>query len=289
MKEAINTIIKNQEKNTHNLDDKNIYIKDGLKHCSICNKALETYLILPWANESKKVGCICKCKADMLRKQEEEERQRKKQKEIENLQKQSLLGSRYLQASFETCFRGKNVDFDNAFIRCKKYCEVSNKVLEEGYGIYIFGDKGTGKTHITACMVNELVKQGNTVLFTNFFEISKMIRSTFNRTNSSENEMSFINKIANIDFLFIDDIGSEILKKNDEDTWLQGVVFDVINKRYNNKKPTVFTSNHSLQELITKRGIMTKTVDRILEMSNLILKIEGASYRPEARQKELPF
>ena len=98
-----------------------------------------------------------------------------------------------------------------------------------------------------------------------------------------------INKITSVDFLFIDDIGTEALKKNDEDTWLQGVVFDVINKRYNNKKPTIFTSNHSIQELISQRGFMPKTVDRIIEMSSLILKIEGKSFRIENRKNELPF
>ena len=288
MKETINTIAMNAEKNLHNLDDKNTYIKNGLKHCAICNKALETYLYLPWEEEPKKVKCICKCIKDKLEKEEEERKALKKQQRIEKLQKDSLLGERYLNASFDKCTLGHNFYFDKAHERCKRYCEISEEVLKQGYGIYIFGDKGTGKTHLTACMVNELIRKNNTVLFTNFFEISKIIRNSFNKYNSSS-ELDFINTIANIDFLFIDDIGSEVLRRNDEDTWLQGIVFDVINKRYNNKKPTVFTSNNSLQELVSKRGIMNKTVDRIAEMSNAIIKIEGSSYRIEARQKELPF
>ena len=135
-------------------------------------------------------------------------------------------------------------------------------------------------------MINELINQYRTVLFTNFFEISKIIREAYNKRNSEE---ELINKITSVDFLFIDDIGTEVLKKNDEDTWLQGVVFDVINKRYNNKKPTIFTSNHSIQELISQRGFMPKTVDRIIEMSSLILKIEGKSFRIENRKNKLPF
>ena len=124
------------------------------------------------------------------------------------------------------------------------------------------------------------------ILLGYFFEISKIIREAYNKRNSEE---ELINKITSVDFLFIDDIGTEVLKKNDEDTWLQGVVFDVINKRYNNKKPTIFTSNHSIQELISQRGFMPKTVDRIIEMSSLILKIEGKSFRIENRKNELPF
>lgn len=273
------------DQNMHN--STNTYLKDDLLYCSLCNTPRQTIINNPFTGEPRKVNCICQCQAEKMRQEELEARNREKQREIDKLQKQSLLGDRYKNVRFDNTKTGYNAKFDEAYRRCKNYCEVSSKVLENGYGIYIFGDKGTGKTHLTACMVNELINQYKTVLFTNFFEISKMIRSTFNK--KSETEEEFINKISNIDFLFIDDIGSEVLKKNDEDTWLQGIVFDVINKRYNNKKPTVFTSNHSLQELITQRGLMPKTVDRMLEMANLILKIEGDSYRLEARNCDLPY
>ena len=260
------------------------YIKDGLLYCKNCDTPLET--ILNFGGAERKVRCICKCEAERIKEEERQAKNREKQREIENLQKQSLLGERYKNANFKNTKTGINDKFDEAFRRCKNYCEVSSKVLENGYGLYIYGDKGTGKTHLTACMINELINQYRTVLFTNFFEISKIIREAYNKRNSEE---ELINKITSVDFLFIDDIGTEVLKKNDEDTWLQGVVFDVINKRYNNKKPTIFTSNHSIQELISQRGFMPKTVDRIIEMSSLILKIEGKSFRIENRKSELPF
>ena len=136
-------------------------------------------------------------------------------------------------------------------------------------------------------MVNELIKQHRPTLFTNFFEISQIIRGTFN--SSKNNEIDMIEKISNIDFLFIDDLGTEKVTKNGEDNWLQEKIFEILNKRYNNKKPTVFTSNYSLEELINARGLMEKTVDRILEMSSLILKIEGESHRIKNRSNEIPF
>lgn len=288
MQGILNNLIEKMDQNIANShNEENTYIKDELKYCKVCNQPLEVIINHPITGEVRKVNCICKCKVNKMKEEEEVRRNIEKIREIEKLQKQSLLGERYRNVKFENTFTGTNNSFDTAFKRCKNYCEVSSKVLEEGYGIYIFGDKGTGKTHLTACMVNELVSQRRPVLFTNFFEISKLIRGSYNKSN--ETEADFINKISTVDFLFIDDIGSEIFKKNDEDSWLQGIVFDVINKRYNNKKPTVFTSNHSLQELISQRGLMSKTVDRILEMSNLILKIEGKSYRMEARKNQIPF
>ena len=87
----------------------------------------------------------------------------------------------------------------------------------------------------------------------------------------------------------IDDFGAEIVTKGNEDLWLQGNVYDIINSRYVNNKPTIFTSNYSLRELVENRGVADKTVDRIMEMTEII-KLEGVSYRKLIHQKrELPF
>lgn len=292
MQATIGNIIEKMDQNMKiSNDDKEFYIEeDGLKHCKVCKGYLETIINNPFTGEPRKVNCICYCTERKLQEEEEKKRNIAKQQEIRKLQKESLLGERYKDVNFANTKLGMNKMFDEAFNRCKKYCSIINTVLENGYGMYIYGDKGTGKTHLTACIVNDLVKQYKPVLFTNFFEISKMIRSTYRKgIQQTETERDFIDKIAAIDVLIIDDIGSEILKKDDYDTWLQGVMFDIINKRYNNKKPTIFTSNHSLPELINQRNVMSKTVDRIAEMSNAIIKIEGKSYRIEARESEIPF
>ena len=125
-----------------------------------------------------------------------------------------------------------------------------------------------------------------TAMFTNFSDISKHIRSTF---NGRGNEIDFMNKLTQVDFLFIDDFGTEMVTRNNEDLWLQEKIFDIINNRYNNNKPIIFTSNYSLLEMLDKRGLADKTVDRINEMCE-IMKLEGRSYRQKAKaQKVIPF
>lgn len=128
-------------------------------------------------------------------------------------------------------------------------------------------------------MANFLLSKCVPVLFTNLFEISKAVESTFNR-ESSQTEQILIQKFSNIDVLFFDDLGTEIFTKTSGETWLQGLLFDLVNKRYNNQKATIFSSNHSLNSLINERGIIEKTVDRISEMtSGAVMKITGDSLR----------
>lgn len=136
-------------------------------------------------------------------------------------------------------------------------------------------------------MANYLMSKCVTVLFTSLFEISKAVKSTFNR-GSSQTEQVLIDEFSNIDVLFFDDLGTEVFSKNSGDTWLQGLLFDLINKRYNNQKATIFSSNHSLNSLINERGIMEKTVDRISEMtSGAVMKITGKSLRNEPKNNIL--
>ena len=258
------------------------YEKKDVIYCNKCNTPRTTVIEL--FGNKRVVRCICKCQKEARDKEEQIQREIERQVKISKLQEASLLSDRYKNVTFDNCITGNNESFDIAYNRCKKYCENSKEILEKGFGIYIYGDKGTGKTHLTSCMANELIKQYKQVLFTNFFEISKSIRATF---KGKGNEVDLINKISNVDFLFIDDLGTEKVTKEGEDTWLQDKIFEVINKRYNNMKPTIFTSNYSLQELVQDRGLLDKTVDRILEMSTVILKIEGRSNRTIRKENNL--
>lgn len=257
----------------------NTYVgEDGLLYCTKCHTRRCTKDIMqPFG---KRMPVPCECMKEEERKEKEQEEQRAKLAQLDRLRGASLLGDRYKDTTFDKTDLSRPEDFQKAFQRCKKYCQIPDMALEHGYGLYIYGDSGTGKTHLTACMCNELMSQLKQCLFTNFFEISKLIQSTWNGNTDSA---LVVKRICEVDFLFLDDLGTEILTKGGEDNWLQGQVFDIINKRYNNKKPTIFSSNYSMNQLITERGMMKKTVDRIGEMSTAMIRLSGDSYRRKSK------
>ena len=253
--------------------------------CSVCGEKLVKNAEVMGVHYSFRV--MCKCKLKQIEEEKLNQERIEKMQRVEKLKKFSLLGERYKNAKFENSKTGYNSSFDKAFKRCRKYCEIHEITIKNGYGIYLFGDKGTGKTHLTACMANDLMSKCVPVLFTNLFEISKAVKSTFGR-ETVQTEQALIDKFSNVDVLFFDDLGTEIFTKNSNDTWLQGLLFDLINKRYNRKKATIFSSNYSLNDLINKRGIAEKTVDRISEMtSGAVMKIEGTSLRNIQNQEKI--
>ena len=254
--------------------------EDGLLYCTKCHTRRVTKDIIPMFG--KRMPIVCECMKEAERKEKEREEQEAKLAQLDRIRGACLLGDRYKHATFESTDLDRPDDFKKAFQRCRKYCQIADNALENGYGIYIYGDdRGTGKSHLTACICNELMSQMKPCLWTNFFKITELIQSTWGGDADSS---AVIRRVCEVDFLFLDDLGTEKLTKGGEDNWLQGQVFDIINRRYNNRKPTIFSSNYSLNQLITDRGMMEKTVDRIAEMSTAIIKLSGESYRMKNRQ-----
>lgn len=263
------------QKLIESVDNAEEYIKDGDIYCKECDTPRTCF------GFTKKVRCLCECQSKKYEQQKELEQRAERLRQLEKLKVASLLGERYKNVTF-----GKtdmdNDDFVKVADRARKYCAAAGKVLEQGVGIYLYGAKGTGKTHLTACIANELMSNYYSVLYTNFSEISKSIRATYGSRN--ESEQAFIDKLATIDFLFIDDFGTESVARDGDDLWLQEKIFEVVNKRYNANKPIIFTSNYSLAEMVKNRGLADKTVDRISEMCEVI-KLDGKSYRLKAKEQ----
>lgn len=246
------------------------YEKDGLLYCGKCNTPKQTFI----EGFGRNMPVPCKCRKEQEQAEKEREELLKKQARINSLRNSSLLGVRYRNATFENTETEHSIEFAKIYNRCQRYCEVADAVLKNGTGIFLFGTNGTGKTRLTACMGNELMQNNYTVLFTNFAEITKRVFK----------DDEFIEKLAKIEFLFIDDFGTEKVTKGSEDLWMQEKVFEVVNKRYNECKPIIFSSNYSLKELIEDRGVAKKTIDRIAEMCE-VLKLNGESYRLTAMRK----
>ena len=244
--------------------------EDGKVYCKNCN----TSRVVVY--DARFIRCKCQCQMEKIEKAYEEERQAKIKEHLEKLKEQSLLGERYKDATFDSV-QIINEDHQNIINRLKKYCE-GFKEHNEGLGIYLFGSNGSGKTLLTACMLDKLNSQFIECMFTNIHKIKEELLSS-----DPKRQKSFLNRVYTVPVLFLDDFATEIVKKNGEDNWLQDVIYDVINTRYNNMLPIIYTSNCSLKQCLEERGVMQKTIDRIFE-STVQIKLDLPSYR--LRKKE---
>ncbi len=191
---------------------------------------------------------------------------------------QSNVSDEFLDKSFKD-MEDLSPSFTMAKSRAMKYCNNAKACKEGGYGIYFYGDNGRGKTALMSCMVHELVKQKYTCYTNNFIDISKKI---FDHYFS-------VKDLQRMDFLFIDDIGTERVTRGDDNTWVTDNMFQILDYREAKHKPTIFTSNKKISEL-AKEGYMVKLVERISKLGTVKLEIETpVSYRLIKREMELPF
>ena len=134
----------------------------------------------------------------------------------------------------------------------------------KGFGLYIHGDSGVGKTATAYCMFHYLRSQGYKPAFVRSYEISNAIKAcsgpmpfqvargeAFDSNDMTEPINRWIEAdkfIEDLKFfrgiLFIDDIGAEKLDENILEKY-----YEIIDTRYGNNCPTIYTSNFSLTEL----------------------------------------
>ncbi len=269
-----------------NLNPAEEVLKGTVVYCKRCGDRRGQF------HDGKFYRGVCKCQADAIaeneRRLQAKLRAEQKRQAVQVAKAESLLLLRYKNVSFEDT-EIVSQEFENVLQRMKKYCSNPQKRLDEGQGFYIYGKStGSGKSHLTACVCNDLIEKGYSVMFTNFIEIANKIKETYAK-KTLMTELEIINKVAGFDFLIIDDFGTEQFKKTADDTFYQEKVYDILNRRYNKKLPTIFSSNLSLQELIEERGVSPKTVDRVMEMSRVVFRLEGASYRRKLRSEDVDF
>lgn len=142
--------------------------------------------------------------------------------------------------------------------------------LPELGSYFVYGHVHTGKTVWAAFMMLEAEKQnwlraGNdTILFFKTAEILNDIKRCYD--NPDRDEGAYMDQLTSAEFLVLDDFGSE--RPTD---WVLGLLYLLIDRRYENMKTTIFTSNHSLEEIAEKFGD-DRITSRIERMCKIIHK-----------------
>jgi len=189
----------------------------------------------------------------------------KQQERINHLLSKSGIGERFKQRTFENFRITENNKA--AYTKCKDFVD---NFTTKSRGIMIFGDVGRGKTHLAAAITNELTNSLHTVMFGNITNLLSVIKSTYNK-DSDLSEKDILEIMARVDLLIIDDLGKENPTKN-----TVSLIYQIINRRYEENKTLIATTNYSMTNL--KKTIGEAAVSRLYEMCELI-QLTGNDWR----------
>lgn len=144
-------------------------------------------------------------------------------------------------------------------------------VRETRRGLYLHGSVGTGKTHVAYGIYKHLRDDLHLrASFHNTTELMFDIKRDFDR--NAYDKMRWDERLTEFNgVLILDDIGAERLTDFVAETF-----YLIINSRYNDMLPTIFTSNLPIAELAERIG--DRTASRIVEMCDIV-PLEGEDRR----------
>lgn len=135
--------------------------------------------------------------------------------------------------------------------------------------IFIHGGIGCGKTFFSISLIREAFKERK-IFDAEYFVGTSLDSEGLEAIKSEYGDRKFLDKIKNIEFLFIDDFGRET--RSDR---LSRQYFEIINHRYSNEMPTIITSNLDLNGIANK--IDSSIASRIQEWE--VIHMTGSDAR----------
>jgi DNA replication protein DnaC len=283
----------------------NNFAKTTKQNCTECKKEYEalSFRILGMVNDKVLGGGFCKECASKKRAELELKEQQVKKLEIinkrESWRKTCGIPLIFMNHRFETFKSKRTPSLLNAYNDCLDFANKFPLKGCQGYRslvIYSEKDCGVGKSHLVAGISHKILDKWNgettrcPIKYITESDLFLRIRNTFNRPNGDsqfrESEFDVYNELSSIPLLIIDDMGKE--EVNDP-RFVQRVLFEIINRRYNNTLPTIITANLNTDALERHLGSdngVCPTFDRLIEMTgNSIREIIATTYRDLRNRK----
>lgn len=238
---------------------------DGLVYCGICHTPKQTRQ--KFFGQERVFGCMCECESQ--RKQEERaalEREdvacRLKRRRRDLITNKLLLECTF-QAAVET----------EVIKKCRDYAQALCRGEAGGLGLLLWGGVGSGKTFAAACVANYVIDNGIAAKTTSLPRINGA---------SMEERREFLEAMPSWGLLVLDDLGTERDTATANET-----TFQVINTRYESRKPMIITTNLTPELLRSPQTQhQARIYDRVLEVCTPVF-CGTESMRVKVRQENM--
>jgi DNA replication protein DnaC len=146
-------------------------------------------------------------------------------------------------------------------------------------GLIFMGPAGVGKTHLAVSIIKDLTEKGFACIFREFGSLLKEIQDSYNPVSKSS-ELKVLAPVFQADVLVLDELGATV-----PTDWVRDTMYQIINRRYNDNKLTIFTTNYvdkraAEKEQVLEDRIGTRLRSRLYEMCKIVM-MDGEDYRKQ--------
>lgn len=206
--------------------------------------------------------------------------------------KQAMLDYSYKQTTIKSLLAEENFDTLSheyhtgeeltRFIRAEEAAHRMVDTIDTDYmNILFMGSVGTGKSFLSNCIANELIKKGHSVIYFSSESLFDNLSAYKFKKPGREVSDSLINDLYTSDLLIIDDLGSEM-----NNSFVSSELFSIINERHLRHKNTVISTNYTLQQLSTEYS--SRIFSRIYSYYEIYsLSFDGTDIRVYKKRNEL--
>lgn len=153
-----------------------------------------------------------------------------------------------------------------------EYGKNVEQAMQTGRGAIFIGKPGTGKTHLACAIGLHAMREHNaSVLFITVMRAMRSIKDTWTK-GSEISESEAIDNLVHPKLLILDEVGVQFGSEFERNT-----MFDVLNERYEKRRPTIFLSNLTDTEIVGFLG--ERVIDRLREDGGQIVPFTWDSYR----------
>lgn len=203
---------------------------------------------------NRKCHCFIKQEVDMLYDQSHLQ-------ELTRLQNFQTLSEKYYHGEDLTRFR-----------RAQAICRRFAKEFDRKYqNLYLYGTVGTGKSFLSVCIADELLRSGHSVLYFSAVSLFDRLSSLSYDYRSRDEYRSLTSDLYRCDLLIIDDLGTELTN-----SFVSSQLFSLLNERHLNRKATIISTNLSLEEMHSRYS--DRIFSRIMSQY-MICKLTGRDIR----------
>lgn len=154
------------------------------------------------------------------------------------------------------------MDIEKKQNACNNYIKDFTEMCASGAGLYIWSAmNGTGKTALACYIGNRLLCRSVDVKFIKAVDLI------------DANTAGLIDQYERCDLLILDDIG----KKRTGMDWYDEILLRLIDKRYNKKQCTIYTSNYPLEELSIDGAVYSRINSRTVSIQMPDVNIREAN------------
>lgn len=200
----------------------------------------------------------------------------KKARAEKRLRWETKIGAAGIPERFQTrtldTFEAATPAQKHALEFAREYAANFTQALKTGRCALFVGRPGTGKTHLAVGIGLRIMGAENrTVLFTTVMRAIRRVKDSWAK-ESQETETQAIAALTFPDLLILDEVGVQF-----GSDFERNIMFDVLNERYEKRRPTILLSNLNKDELIGFLG--ERVFDRMREDGGKFVAFDWDSYR----------